>query len=122
MEFNDSLLDNERAMSLEDKRALNIMESTAVLKEGHYEIAMPWRHSPLCLPNNRVLAEHCLKLLQRRLAKDPVLFQKYSTFIDNLLDRAYARKVPDNRLCRSGEATWFLPHHPVFHPKKPEKV
>lgn len=122
MEFNDSLLDNERAMSLEDKRALNIMESTAVLKEGHYEIAMPWRYSPLCLPNNRVLAEHRLKLLRRRLAKDPVLFQKYSAFIDNLLDRAYARKVPDNRLYRSGEATWFLPHHPVFHPKKPEKV
>ena len=39
MEFNDSLLDNERLMSLEDKRALNTMESTAVLKEGHYEIA-----------------------------------------------------------------------------------
>ena len=122
MEFNDSLLDNERAMSLEDKRALNIMESTAVLKEGHYEIAMPWRYSPLCLPNNRTLAVHRLELLRRRLVKDPVLFQKYSAFVDNLLDKAYARKVPDNRLCRSGEATWFLPHHPVFHPKKPEKV
>ena len=73
-EFNDSLLDNERAMSLEDKRALNIMESTAILKEGHYEIAMPWRYSPLCLPNNRILAVHRLELLRRRLVKDPVLF------------------------------------------------
>ena len=122
MEFNDSLLDNERAISLEDKRALNIMESTAVLKEGHCEIAMPWRYSPLCLPNNRILAVHRLELLRRGLVKDPVLFQKYSAFVDNLLDKAYARKVPDNRLCRSGEATWFLPHHPVFHPKKPGKV
>ena len=98
------------------------MESTAVLKEGHYEIAMPWRYSPLCLPNNRILAVHRLELLRRRLVKDPVLFQKYSAFVDNLLDKAYARKVPDNRLARSGEATWFLPHHPVFHPKKPGKV
>lgn len=110
MEFNDSLLDNEKAMSLEDKRALNVMESTAVLNEGHYEIAMPWRYSPLCLPNNRILAVHHLELLQRRLVKDPVLFQKYSAFIDNLLDKAYARKVPDNR------------HHPVFHPKKLGKL
>ena len=122
MEFNDSLLDNERSMSLEDKRALNTMESTAVLKEGHYEIAMPWRYSPLCLPNNRILTVHRLELLRRRLVKDPVLFQKYSAFVDNLLDKAYARKVPDNRLARSGEAPWFLPHHPVFHPKKPGKV
>ena len=63
MDFNDSLLNNGRAMSLEDKRALSIMESTAVTKEGHYEIAMPWRYSPLCLPNNRILAAHHLELL-----------------------------------------------------------
>ncbi|XP_068726426.1 uncharacterized protein [Montipora capricornis] len=122
MEFNDSLLDNERAMSLEDKRALNIMESPAVLKTGHYEIAMPRRYSPLCLPNNRIPAVHRLELLRRRLVKDPDLFQKYAAFVGNLRDKAYARKVPDNRLCRSGDATWFLPHHPVFHPKKPGKV
>ena len=108
-------------MSLDDKRALEGMESTAVLKEGHYEIALPWRHPPFRLPNNRVLAEHRRKLLRARLAKDPDLFQKYSAFIDNLLDKAYARKVPDHQVNRSAEATWFLPHHQVFHPKKPEK-
>ena len=122
MEFNDSLLDNQREMSLDDKKALKIMESSAVLKKGHYEIALPWRHSPSCLPNNRVLAEHRLKLLRRRLHKDPDLFQKYSAFIDNLVEKNYARKVPDHQDNRSGKATWFLPHHPVFHPKKPEKV
>ncbi|XP_067047856.1 uncharacterized protein [Acropora muricata] len=122
MEFSDSLLDSKREMSLDDKRALEIMESSAVLKEGHYEIALPWRYSPSSLPNNRVLAEHRLKLLRRRLAKDPDLFQKYSSFIDNLLDKDYARKVPDHQVNESGKAAWFLPHHPVFHPKKPEKV
>jgi len=109
-------------MSLQDKRALNIMESTAVLIEDHYEIAMLWRYSQLCLPNNKILAVHPLELLRRRLVKDPVLFQKCSAFIDNLLDKGYARKVPDNQFCKSGEATWFLPHHPVVHPKKPGKV
>ena len=93
MEFNDSLLDNEREMSLDHKRALEIMESSAALKGGHCEIALPWRS---CLPNNRLLAKHRMKLLRSRLAKDPDLFQKYSTFIDNLLDKDYARKVPDH--------------------------
>ena len=122
MEFNDSLLDNTKEMSLDDKRALEIMESSAVHKEGHYEIALPWRYSPSCLPNNRVQAEHRLKLLRRRFVKDPDLFQKYSSFIDNLLDKDYARQVPDHQSNKSEKATWFLPHHPVFHPKKPEKV
>jgi len=73
MEFNDLLLNNKREMSLDDKRALEIMESSAVLKEGHYKIALPWRYSPSCLPNYRILAEHQLKLLGRRFAKDPDL-------------------------------------------------
>ncbi|XP_078352443.1 uncharacterized protein LOC144637184 [Oculina patagonica] len=98
------------------------METTAVLKEGHYEIALPWRCPPLCLPNNKLLAEHRLRLLRRRLSRDQDLFQKYSAFIDNLLDKASARKVPDYQLSRPGVATWFLPHHSVFHPKKPGKV
>ena len=122
MEFNDSLPGSERAPSLEDRRALTIMETSAVLKEGHYEIALPWKCPPLCLPNNKRLAEHRLRLLRRRLSRDQDLFQKYSTFIDNLLDKAYARKVPDYQLSRPGEATWFLPHYPVFHPEKPGKV
>ena len=63
MEFNDSLLGSERAPSLEDRRALTIMETSAVLKEGHYEIALPWKCPPLCLPNNKPLAEHRLRLL-----------------------------------------------------------
>ena len=41
MEFYDSLLDNKREISHDDKRALEIMDSSAVLKEGHYEIALP---------------------------------------------------------------------------------
>ena len=105
MEFNDSLLDNTKEMSLDDKRALEIMESSAVHKEGHYEIALPWRYSPSCLPNNRVLAEHRLKLLRRRFVKDPYLFQKYSFFIDNLLDKDYARQVPDHQSIKSEKAT-----------------
>ena len=122
MKFYDSLLDNKREMSLDDKSALKIMESSAVHKEGHYEIALPWKYWPSSLPNNRVLADHRLKLLRRRLVKDPDLFQKYSAFIDSLLDKDYARKVPYHQVNRSGRATWVLPHHPVFHPKKPEKV
>ena len=43
MEFNDSLLDNKTEMSLDDNRALEIMESSAVLKERHYKIALTWR-------------------------------------------------------------------------------
>lgn len=122
MEFNDFLFDNERAMSFEDKRVLNIMEFIVVLKEGYYEIAMLWRYFLFCLLNNRVLVEYRLKLLRRRFVKDLVFFQKYSVFIDNFFDRVYVRKVLDNRRYRLGEVIWFLSYYLVFYLKKFEKV
>ncbi|XP_071958625.1 uncharacterized protein [Antedon mediterranea] len=46
LEFNDSLYNPKAAMSQNDKQALRIMEKSAVLKDGHYEIALPWKSYP----------------------------------------------------------------------------
>ena len=121
MEFNDSSNSVLTAMSQEDKRALNVMDKTAELKDGHYELALPWKHDPPCLENNRCAAMHRLQLLKKRLMKDPKLLQMYKDFINTLLLKGYARKVPVEGL-GPAKATWYLPHHPVFHPKKPDKV
>ncbi len=66
MEFNDASIEGKLEMSVEDSQALGIMEGSAQLKNGHYEISLPWRNCPLDLPNNRPLAEHHLK---KRLVK-----------------------------------------------------
>ena len=56
--------DYKVSMSVEDKRALAVMESSAKLVDGHYQVALPWRESVPKLPNNRVLAERRLQLLR----------------------------------------------------------
>ena len=54
MEFNDSTFSNKTSMSQEDRRALEIMNQTVTLNEGHYEVVLPWRHYPLiCRTTNR---------------------------------------------------------------------
>jgi hypothetical protein len=88
-------------MSIEDSRAVNIMENSIRFLNGHYEIALPWKNVPPHLPNNRPLAEHRLKLLKKRLVKDPDLFSKYATFMDNLVDKGFAQLVPINSLEQS---------------------
>jgi len=72
-EFSDSICVSKPAMSKEDKRALSIMKESICLKEGHYQIDLPWKDDVLCLPNNQAMAEHRLKLLRRRLFKNPDL-------------------------------------------------
>ena len=115
MEFNDSVYILKLEMSVDDSRALGMMEGSVQLKNGHYEVGLPWKNFPPSLPNNRSLAEHRLNLLKRRLLKDPELFSQYSEFMDNLLSKKYARKVPYTSTDQSKQPLWYLPHHPACH-------
>ena len=49
LEFNDSSYDPKMSMSENDRRALEVMESTVKLSNGHYEIGLPWKNNPPCL-------------------------------------------------------------------------
>ena len=89
-EFNDSSYDSKTSMSQNDRKALEIMQGTATMKNGHYEIALPWKNYPPFLQNNKSLAEHRLKLLKRRLQRDPVVLHKYKEFMDDLDSEPYA--------------------------------
>ena len=121
-DFNESLADERKMMSVQDKRALKIFEESAHLVNGHYQIAIPCKQGQPCMPNNRRLAEQRLGHLKRRLILDPALKQRYANFIDDLLDKGYARRVPDQLLSCNDENVWYLPHHNVVHAKKPDKV
>ncbi|XP_068680362.1 uncharacterized protein [Montipora foliosa] len=66
------------------------------------------------------MVENRLQHLKKRLAKEPILLEKYTAFMEDLLQRGFARRVPQHM--NDVAITWLLPHHPVFHPKKPEKT
>ena len=42
--------------------------------------------------------------------------------MDNLLDKGYATKVPAKSMETHDKTLWYLPHHPVINPNKPEKL
>lgn len=101
-------------MSQDHKRALAIMQESAELCGGHYEIALHWEVFPTDLPNKKIAAERCLGLLKKRLVKDPQLHPKYSIFEDDLFDKGHAKKVPEDQ--REGSLAWYLLHQLLNHP------
>eukprot|EP00112_Aurelia_sp_Birch-Aquarium-sp1_P001995 Seg1219.7 transcript_id=Seg1219.7/GoldUCD/mRNA.D3Y31 product="hypothetical protein" protein_id=Seg1219.7/GoldUCD/D3Y31 len=107
---------------MEDKKALAVLDDTAKLVDGHYQLAIPWRDIQPCLPNNKSVAEHRLKHLKRKLSRDVGLCEKSTNFIDDLMMKDHARKVPQDQISRNDGAVWYLPHHNVFNAKKHEKV
>ena len=121
-DFNESLSNVKQAMSIEDQRALAILESSACLRNGHYQLPLPWRFKSPCLPNNRDVAVRRMRFLERRFQKDASLFEKYRSTVEDYISRGHARRVPDDQVYVDDKPLWYLPHHPVFHPQKPGKV
>ena len=109
---------NVGSLSVNDKKVMTFWKDTVVKKNGHYEMAIPFRHQPPSFPNNKALALHRLRLLSKRFHKDEPLFKKYSSGINDLLVKGYAMKVPTKKLDKDDGSVWYIPHHPVFQEKK----
>ena len=70
---------------------------------------------------NRLMAEKRLNGLKKRLIKDEDLCRKYVECMQTYIDKGYAEEVVDSGRDNAREH-WFVPHHPVVHPRKPGKV
>ena len=121
-DFVDLISSSKVSMSVEDERALRIMEGSSKKVSGHYQIALPWRQQPPYLPNNRVLADHRLQLLKKKFLQDHKLFESYRATIHDYISKGYAQRVPKEELDIDDKPLWYLPHHAVFNPNKPGKL
>ena len=121
-DFENMEVETKVCASVEDQRALEIMEGSLREVNGHFQVALPWRHDPPYLPNNKVMAERRALLLKRRLMKDEDLLEKYRTTMNDYIEKGHTEMVPEEELNLRNRPVWFLPHHPVTHPLKPDKV
>ena len=111
-EFSESLSCTKQAFSVEDHRALTILESSPLP-------VIPTQ-TP-CLQNNRSVAVRRLQAFEKRFRYDPALFEMYRYAMNDYIAKGHARKVPSPEDSAPGKL-WYLPHLPVFHPQKPNKV
>ena len=109
-------------LSREDMRAVDILEKTTTLNDGHYETGLLWRREDIQLPNNRRETEMRLRSLKRKFHKDPNLEEKYRTTMNDYVAKGYALKLTPEEVSKSGPRNWYLPHFAVTNFNKPDKV
>jgi hypothetical protein len=112
----------ETEYSQEDKRYMKIMEKSIHVKDGHYEMKLPFRRENIQLPNNHSQALQRLSSLRNKMKKNSKFHQDYKDFMEDILDKEYAEEVPDSEIDRGDGKVWYIPHHGVYHPRKPEKI
>ena len=105
----------EKALSVEDKRFMEMVNRETVLQDGHYQVCIPLRDASTPMPNNRSLALQRLKGLKKKFQSNNAFRKKYTDFIDDLFVKVNVSQVPDEELSREDGRVWYLPHHGVIH-------
>lgn len=117
-DFKDTSKDG-KTVSEDDIFFLNLLKEGIVMnKHGHYEMPLPFKERP-CLPDNKLLALVRLSHLKRKLLRDDKYKEQYLKFMSEVIDKGDAEEVQGEG--KEGEK-WYIPHHGVYHSKKPEKL
>ena len=84
---------------------------------------MLWAADNTKLANNYFSSLVQLKSLEKRLAKDEELREKYTSTIKEDRIKGYVIEVPEaHKVENRSDKEWYLPHHPVLNPNKSNKV
>ena len=113
------MLNNSRkGLSVEDRKALDIMQESIRKEVDHYSVGIPFREDRM-LPNNKAMAERSRRLprLARKLEKNLTLKQAYDDSMQSLIHKGYAEKVLEYSSVQKG-TEWYLRHHPVINSNK----
>ena len=84
-------------MSVKDRKAEEIMDQSATLVNGHYQIRLPFREDVPNLPDSLWTAARRLKWLERKMQRDPVFHRKYSCVVENTELKDAQDKHPTKR-------------------------
>ena len=125
LDFNDrtpSKGPDERGYSQEDQVFLHKVEWGITKIEGHHQIPLPFRSSNLQMPNNRYQAVKRAMWQKKKMLRDEKYHRDYTTFVDGIIDKGYAQKITEDMQPTQLGKFWYLPHHGVYHPKKPGKI
>ncbi|CAI5683011.1 unnamed protein product [Oreochromis niloticus] len=108
-------------VSQEDVHFIQFLSNHITQREdGHYEMPLPFKgNSPPNLPNNKRLATVHLQCLRKKLKANKQYYDQYRTFMEETINRGDAEPAPT---ASQGQTEWYLPHHGIYHPRKPDKL
>ena len=103
--------ETERDLTPDEKAAVAQVTETLHLRDGRYEIGIPWKRGEPHLVNNYEMALNRLKTQERSLVRrGSEVANTYDEIIKDYERKGYVKKVP-----KSNEPEqWFLPHFPVI--------
>lgn len=121
-EFTEKLSGPAQGLSMEDARFFDIMSTSTKMRNGHYIIDLPLKNKEMKMPNNVSQVKGFLNKLGTRLKRDTTMHQHYTESMEKLTRQGHTEKILSEEVSREDGKVWYIPHHGVYHPKKPNKL
>lgn len=112
------MYEEKNEISVEDKRFMEIASSSALFKDGHYHLPLPFRDKDKVMPDNYNMVKERTRHLMKKFRKHKMYAEEYTSFMEDILKKGYAEKVPPQQLHREDGQAWYIPHHGVYHKRK----
>ena len=109
-------------MPKQDRKAIEILESTVNKKNNHYTVGLLWKDENIILPYNRSTALSRFHSFEKRLVKNSTIATKYKDTINHYIEKRHAAKLSNKRSNKISNITNCIPHHYVLEPNKPGKI
>ena len=113
--------DFEMGMLVDDRRVISLWDNEISFDDGHYTLLIPWREGRPNLPHYMYMAKCRFDSLRWKLTRTGMM-SKYSEQIEQMIEKGYAKPVPDDEIKLNEGSVWYLPHHAVMNDAKPGKV
>ena len=123
LDFSERTEDKKQEYSREDMKFLKIASQGIRHEEyHHYEIPLPFRVDSQWFPDNRGQVLQRALWLRMKLIKNEKFYKDYVNFMSSIIAKGFARKVPSHLIPAKTGQVWYIPHHGVYHAKKPNKI
>ena len=113
---------NVVSQSKKELQAQKVLESTTKFTGERYEVGMLWSEPEPNLPNNYSSALGQFYSLERRFQRNPNLKSLYQQSIYTDVEKGFVKILDKSEVKGTFGKEWYLPHHPVLNPNKPDKV
>ena len=67
------------------------MQDSIKYKDGRYEVGIPWKSDPECLPDNYDMAVKIMMNTERKLSRDDKIANEYNQIIKGYINKGYVK-------------------------------
>ena len=108
----------EKFLSAEEKQCEDIFEKSVYHDDdGRFVVQIPFKKPPSSLGDSRQRAVRRFRALEVKLAKNPVLRERYVSFMQEYQDLSRMVEVPADKVEVS--PSFYFPHHCVINDQSP---